>query len=126
MNKENLIKAANYIATVPQGMFDMDFFRINNRDTHECNSIGCVIGHCVILDEWSNVPIFNGAIDFLAWSLKFFDTNYNEWMWCFCDEWSEIDNTPIGASKRILWLVENGLPGNWRKQIEGESKLCYL
>ena len=31
------------------------------------------------------------------------------WEWCFSDEWSEVDNTASGASRRIDYLLEHGL-----------------
>ena len=49
-----------------------------------------------------------------------------EWCWCFDDEWMDVDNTPQGAGMRILWLENYGLPDNWREQMYGDAKLCYL
>lgn len=131
MNKENLKRMAEYIATIPQDKFDMKYFREpgGSCETHECNSVGCVIGHCTILDDWDNISKdINGRINFSAWSRQFagLDGFSDEWVWCFSDEWKTVDNTPIGASKRILWLIKNGLPDDWCDQMLGESRLCYL
>jgi len=132
MNKENLQLMSDHIKTIPQELFDMSGYR-RSYDSYdyrkiECNSIGCVIGHCVQLDpEYKIIPRnkFN-VIDFAKWSLNFTKIDGDEWGWCFGSSWSNVDNTPTGASKRIEYLINNGLPEDWEKQLEGESKLCYL
>ena len=48
-----------------------------------------------------------------------------EWDWCFSSRWADIDNTPTGAALRIEWLLNHGLPKDWRKQMVGEAPLCY-
>ena len=131
MNKENLQKMADYIRTVPQKKFDMEIYRVGSHKTAECGSIGCVIGHCTVLDS---EPLPMGAwrsdgegIDFATWSEKFtgLSTTSDEWDWCFSSGWSHFDNTPEGAAKRIEWLINKGLPKDWFKQMGGENPLCY-
>jgi hypothetical protein len=130
MNKDNLRRMAEYIATVPQELFDMWAYR-NEEDLreHNCKTVGCVIGHCTILDDWKNIPRDeDGDILFGEWSEIFTGLNIDSelWDWCFNYKWTPIDNTPIGASKRILWLIENGLPDDWEQQMNGEKPLCYI
>jgi hypothetical protein len=130
MKNRNLKRMANYIKTIPQKSFNMKIYRNGSESyTVECNSIGCVIGHCVILDKSKTIPRFtvSGDINFEDWSVRFTGLNYfsNEWDWCFNSDWSEVDNTPIGASKRIEWMLKNGVPNNWEDQLTGNAELCY-
>jgi hypothetical protein len=147
MNRENLQRAADYIRTVPQEMFHMGHYRAKRkrgiiigcsdeeRLSHECNTVGCAIGHCTALDSPVNLPIIPKeawsqdphSINFTAWSEKFFDipTDGDRWAWCFSCNWSIVDNTPEGAALRIEWLLKNGLPINWRSQMHGTAPLCY-
>jgi hypothetical protein len=128
MNRENLQRMADYIRTVPQSEFTMSTFRVNPNDIgHQCNTVGCVVGHCTILDK-NPLPIYSdtGEINFYLWSEQF--TGLEElfmWDWCFSSRWCVVDNTTNGAALRIKWLLKNGLPENWFDQMEGEAPLCY-
>lgn len=46
--------------------------------------------------------------------------------WCFSPRWELADNSPQGAGRRILWLLEHGLPDDWHEQMFAEAELCYL
>lgn len=119
---------ADYIRTVPQESFNMAVFRSGLATSHECSSIGCVIGHCTVLDK-NPLPIDNEVhlIDFDQWSINFTGLGMNdpEWHWCFGGAWCEIDNTPTGAADRIEWLLKHGLPEDWATQLEGDKPLIY-
>jgi hypothetical protein len=128
MNRENLQRMADYIRTVPQEKFNMEFYRKGNEKHHKCNSVGCVIGHCTVLDDFDNIPtLWNDEINFTEWS-----TNYtgialreSEWIWCFDSLWNQTDNTPTGAAHRIEWLLNHGLPEDWFEQMTGKTPLIY-
>lgn len=130
MNKDNLLKMADYIETIPQELFDMDCsHRVGNRKRSKCQGIGDILGHCTILDN-GLLPLYeDGFIDFITWSEEFTEigwiSNSNEWHFLFWSEWVYTDNTPTGAAKRIRYLVENGLPENWMEIIEGEDPIPY-
>jgi hypothetical protein len=129
MNKENLLKMADYIETIPQEYFNMQFFRQELKKYHKCNSVGCIIGHCTILDEEENFPRYvNGDIDFNKWSKQFtgIDLYSDSYLYLFSSRWSVTDNTPTGAAKRIRHFVENGLPKDWREQMYGVEPLSYM
>lgn len=124
MNKENLLRMAEYIENIPQYLFDMDEFIAKNN----CGTVGCVIGHCVWLDNPANMPHFrSGNIDFFAWSEAFtgLNSSSDEWSWLFSPQWAKVDNTPTGAARRIRAFVENGLPYDWDDQIIGGAELSY-
>jgi hypothetical protein len=139
MNRENLQRMADYIRTIPQEKFDMSIYRSGQEETPECDSIGCVVGHCTILDsEELPMVFYSKNIDFYTWSEQFtgliktdssmpeWRLHGPEWMWCFDTYWAATDNTPGGAARRIEWLLKNGLPGNWEAQMMGEEPLCYM
>lgn len=131
---DNLLKMADYIENVPQDVFSMDVYRSRFQYLHKCNSVGCIIGHCTVLDSLSNIPFnrdFSGdvTIDFSLWSEQYtgISSCSGSWMYLFSFGWSGSngDNTPKGAAKRIRYYVKNGLPFNWRKQLEGSEPLSY-
>jgi hypothetical protein len=130
MNKANLLLMAELIKTIPQDIFDMSSYRQNRNDecNHKCNTIGCVIGHCTVLDKVENLPRYeNNEISFVQWSQNFTGLigGTNEWHFLFSGDWVKSDNTPKGASNRIKYFVENGLPKDWEGQVLGQTPLCY-
>lgn len=119
MNKENLLRMADYIETIPQEQFGMGMYRmgIEVTTTQKCGTVGCVIGHCTILDTPENFKRFKraglrGTMDFKNWSREFTGiTAFSDtWNYLFSGNWEKIDNTPQGAAKRIREVVEHGLP----------------
>jgi len=128
MNKENLKLMADYIETIPQDRFDMDNFRTGESVKHECNSVGCVLGHCTILDKRPLPMSYSGNINFSAWSLDFtgLDPNSDEWDYLFSSFWTYGDKTPIGAANRIRHFLEKGLPKDGRAQMLGRAPLSYI
>ena len=128
MNRENLSRMADYIETVPQKKFDMGKFRTGEGKGHECDSVGCVLGHCTVLDE-NPLPTGRfGDIHLSAWSSDFtgLDSFSDEWRYLFLGIWTAADNTPTGTAKRIRHLLENGLPKNSYEQMKGRAPLPYL
>ena len=126
MNRENLGRMPAHIRTIPQAMFDMDRWRTGDAFVPECESVGCVIGHCTILDP-KPLPMWSNGIDFEVWSEQFtgMEAFSDDWNWCFAYNWAQVDNTPEGAARRIEWLLDKGLPEDWFEQMEGDSPLCY-
>lgn len=123
---------ADYIKTIPQEQFDMKKYRSTHDSySHECNSVGCVIGHCIILEEESsvmNLPLSShphGGIDFTRWSERFtgLHRTSKEWDWCFTDDWSLFDNTPPGASKRIEYMLKYGVPSDFDVPMQADVDL---
>ena len=117
---------ADHIRTIPQGVFDMEGFREGQHITPECDSVGCVLGHCVGLDpnpdgiaRWEDE-----GINFFKWSANFTGLSVG-WAWCFSGKWVRTDNTPKGAALRIEWLLKHGLPKDWYEQLKGMAPLCY-
>ena len=115
MNLTNLKRMYNYILeNVPEEKIFMKSFRGGNEFSHECNSTGCVIGHCTILDNLENIPKHhNGKINFTDWSENFTEISLlsENWDWCFGGRWPD-DKKQILL--RIKYLIDNQkVPKNW-------------
>ncbi len=131
MYKENLLKMADYIETIPQEQFNMGTFRFNDKCVNpECNSVGCIIGHCTILDAENVINNFmkpSNIINFQAWSEEFTGIKGNNtWEYLFSSEWLTSDNTPTGAAKRIRYVVEHGLPDTFFEEMTKGKHLSYI
>lgn len=125
---------ASYIQTIPQQEFNMGFYREDGDELEQhCGTVGCVIGHCTVLDTDENFALFchkahdRCEVDFTSWCESFTDMSCHdrEWRWCFGSWWKNSDNTPIGAAKRIVYMLEHGLPEYWIDQMLGREPLCY-
>ena len=118
---------ADHIRTIPQGVFDMEDYRKGQHIKPECDSVGCAVGHCPVLDPNPNeIPrLEDGCIDYMEWSMAFTGLNDAEWLWCFDPGWRETDNKPEGAALRIEWILNHGLPEDWYEQLQREAPLCY-
>jgi len=115
MNKENLLRMANHIETIPQKEFDMGSFRKGGPSNEfQCNTVGCAIGHCTILDTENiknNFVYSDGDINFEAWSKDFTGVrNIELWNHLFGNKWKYVDNTPKGTANRIRHVVKHGFP----------------
>ena len=107
MNLTNLKRMYNHILlNVSEKNLGMRYFRYGDEFSHECKSVGCVIGHCTILDKWKNIPKSNRKINFTKWSEDFTDLiSYSEkWDWCFSGRWS---NDKDQILLRIKYLIDN-------------------
>lgn len=142
-NRKNLQLMADHIKTISQEVFDMRDYRFLKKHNDgyldvlvqklnselECGSVGCVIGHCVVLDEnVRGIPRFTtNRINYEAWSERFTGliAKTLEWQWCFGSDWVNCDNTPIGASKRIEYFLNHGLPEDWNEQFTGRATQSY-
>lgn len=95
--------------------------------TNECGTVGCAIG-------WGPAAgIIPRAIDqdWLDYSRQFMETpgmvvDSSAWLWCFSEDWADVDNSPRGAAKRILWLLLRGLPVDVHGQRFGANPPRYL
>src|SRR5690242_9122945 len=111
MKRKNLQALADYLKTLPQEVFDMEDIRTGQKETAECDSVGCVIGHATVLFEQDLPRYISENIDFPKFWQKFSGLmleDYDSSYWIVASTWSQVDNTPIGASKRIEWLLKHG------------------
>jgi len=106
--------------------FDMARFSRegNHSEQTTCQTAGCAVG-------WNTFLIPKVDMNYRKYSLTHLIVNNlcqgdEAWNWCFGASWSEVDNTPEGASKRILWLLDKGLPSDHSDQLIGYAPLCYI
>lgn len=134
--RTKLRKLANYLLSLPEDYekFDMGSFMdveygnkssigsINKNTLHTCGTSACALGHAPSIFR---VP--KDCVDWwgLADYLFGLEDESEEWMWCFSGGWDQVDNTHIGAAKRILWLLDKGLTEDWYGQFYGHENLCY-
>lgn len=130
---ENLQALATFLAyaEVDGVRFDMGRFSVGdngyNEDEEidgetECGSVGCSVGHASLCfhkpsgmpwGEWANqMFIQNNDDDFDV----AYGTSHSMWDWAFAADWQRVDNTRLGAAKRIQYLLDhNGIvPRRWR------------
>lgn len=127
-NIENLRRAVEHLKTIDQSQFDMSFYVANIIDgeklqlyypknveyVNECGTVGCVVGHCAVLDpDYFKKKVINRPSHlkelnpylYTDWSERFFDVKDEEWEWLFGERWSVYDNTISGAIARIELYV---------------------
>ncbi len=133
MNVENLKKLALFLWDLPEEdatkRFDMLQFNTEHTNPHElledknvCKTASCAIG-------WGPTAGIIPTPDDYNWGVycinNLEDTGTKEWYWMFSSSWSPegshnlgYDNTPKGAAKRILWLLEGRpIPNCWSEGL---------
>lgn len=127
-NVTNLLKMADWLETqCPQSQFNMHSFISNYHKEASvigmdvaltsCNTVGCVIGSIPKVFGIFPASASSGRaydFDWIGLGYRVFDVIDSEhWDWMFAGEWRYIDNTPIGAAKRIRYFVEHGGIPTW-------------
>ena len=116
INYLNLKRMFNHILeNVPEEKIKMSLYRpLFEQTSHECQTVGCVLGHSVILDNWDNVPKkSSNNINFRKWSELFTNIKYHSycWYWCFGASWP---NDKEQILLRIKYLIDNkNMPDDW-------------
>ena len=127
MNEKNLRKLAKYLEKLPASyphfsMFDYVSDGTQPQEAHEfeCGTVACAVGHGPAAgikpkkeEGWCE---YEDRVFALAKS---------EWDWCFASEWRITDNTPQGAAKRILYMLEHGVPADYHAQMIGDEPYIF-
>jgi hypothetical protein len=130
MNAKNLRQLAAYLLNLPTEKFDMqDFCRDEHGEklalnVHECGTIACAVGY----GPAAGLPISEAdANDWLSYGRRVFGISPGSetWGWLFSGAWAWKDNTPVGAARRIVHLVEHGLPENAEQQRRGMAPYLF-
>lgn len=130
MNIHNLKRMYNHILTVPEELLSMRHWR-ENKDwrSYECNTVGCVIGHCVQLDNIENIPVSrNGQIMFDKWSKNYTSIKLDslEWYFLFSDIWAwscfglmtDTKEQILGRLKQFIFEQELKLEFSWNLEYD--------
>ena len=104
MNKKNLKLLVEGLKTLEPNQFDMDQY------INDCGTVRCMVGWATtfkglepIDDDYDDYD----GVDYDSYSDRVFETNSDQWKWCFSGRWVDTDNTVEGAIKRIEYLIEN-------------------
>ena len=118
MNIENLKAAQKHLTeNVFQEVFNMLFYRedpdnvlsyFNLVESPICNSVGCAVGHCTVLDPKGFSEFVKDNEDaFYNWSISFFELDKKQWDYLFSSHYYYSDNTIEGCVSRIQYLIDN-------------------
>lgn len=111
MNIHNLKRMYNHVLTVPEELLSMSSWRKDDLCIEpECNTVGCVIGHCIVLDTSIIERTGRYKIDFLLWSERFTGLDYindgTMWAFLFSSMWGT--NTKKQILARIKEVIFEG------------------
>ena len=133
--KDNLAKLSKYLSKLPKkyNRFNMStymtkqtpndnvYLPINAKEQiTKCGTIACALGH----GPSAGIK----PKDEMSWqeySALFTKENSPEEEWCFSPWWRYVDNTPHGAAERINYLLNKGLPKDWKDQMYKKVPLSY-
>jgi len=128
-HEDNLRKLADYLI---KGELKAEFDMRQYSEGHycgpsrqlDCGTAGCAAGH----GPYAGVAKKRGEgwEEYILRAFGIPDTDNYYYSWCFDAEWAECDNTSSGAGKRILYLLDHGLPDNAKEQTQKKAPLCYL
>lgn len=128
INRENFERLAAHLENlVPPPEFSMRLFTnlLDGEDREymatgqipACGTVACAAGHgpvAGILDpdaeDWNEYVERN----FLGEPVDGKFDNNRIYRWCFSCSWTDIDNTPTGAAKRIRYMLAHGIPEHFR------------
>lgn len=127
----NLRKLADYLDTLEPKRFNMGHFAeyqgrllgAYEPETNLCGTVCCALGN----GPRAGFPPLGNEL-WPEYAERIFGLpDGSRWEWCFSGQWEETDNTATGAAARIRWMLDNGLPRNWRNQLYGTARrLCYV
>ena len=118
MNETNLAKLRDKLATVDRDLFCMKYFRAKGDQYHNepsCGTTACALGWAPTIPgmgwefatgdkaaAWNNYSRSVMGID------PHGEEGHNIWDFLFAFEWSRYDNSPLGAAKRIQYVLNGG------------------
>lgn len=128
-NTGNLKLLADYLLKLPDdyGQFDMTAYCDNNdvsvfpvdlikseNKMHTCGTAGCALGHLPFVKDIvqpkneTNLIYWNMYIDSIIYNNGYMSVESDLlWEFMFSSFWWDIDNTPKGAARRILYAIKD-------------------
>lgn len=75
----------------------------------ECGTVCCAAGHGPAAGLKAQ-----GDENWNQYVHRTFGLNYGDatYLWLFHPHWTQVDNTPEGAARRIYWYLDKGLPSS--------------
>ena len=122
INLIELKRWRDYIATIPAEKIEMESWRSGTTSTPECDSVGCIVGHCTALYTMKQLPkdMFN-QISFINVAERFLGIESEDPLWdfLFSSEWGYYANVMITqkdfALLRMDYVLKHGeQPDNWQ------------
>lgn len=105
-HKANLSQLANYLlAGGVMVKFNDRFSESFMNEQVNCGSVACAISHAPYAGITKQ---YNESWDSFAY--RVFGLKGVAWAFCFDEEWVFYDNTPQGVAKRILFMLQCGIP----------------
>jgi len=120
-NVENLVILAQYLLALPDDYdaFDMNSYMAQPDSvlltqpqiiSENCGAVACAIGHGPAAGI---LPLPGARFSWEKYCNRVFIDGWAwqpQWEWCFSAAWTHIDNTPAGAGRRILYMLNHGIP----------------
>lgn len=97
---------------------------------HEvCGAVACAAGHGTL----AGIPAKKGE-DWPGYTARSFGAEQDEfgglegplWVYLFESAWSDTDDTASGAGRRIQYVLQHGIPADYRDQMLGDALLSYV
>jgi len=94
-----------------------------NGGVGKCGAVACAVGHGPAAGFLAIPEDFTpaGNMDWGAYQGRVFDVEGEAFSWCFGGAWSDVDNTPQGAAKRIRYMLAKGVP----EGFDEDDDDCY-
>jgi hypothetical protein len=139
MNRKNLQALAKFLRELANpAHFNMRYYMADNDDgvrefqpreakqyQNECGTVACAVGHGPFL-----FPVIEDDLSWGMYSERVFGLSLGDttWNFMFSGHWAKVDNTPLGAAKRIEYVL-SGKPvpdsNEQREMWYGRIPLCY-
>jgi hypothetical protein len=137
VNVNNLRALAKFLRELADpARFDMAFFMVNHdvreyepkqakQHQNECGTVACAVGHAPRL-----FPVIETDQTWGDYSERVFGVRVGSstWTFMFGGAWSKVDNTPLGAAKRIEYVLRGGdIPDSHTlsEMQAGRIHICY-
>jgi len=145
-HRKNLKQLADYLLSLPKDYksFDMQQFvetqgsetdiekrLIEGETVPQCGAVACAMGHSTDAGLSVSSYMDGESIDWRQTGIDLYGVDSvrtgEAWDWAFSSDWADLDNTPQGAGKRILYLLSEHYAGEefWEVFQSHNPKQAY-
>lgn len=120
--RPNMARLAAHLMALPADYreFDMKQWSEERPQRTTCGTVACAAGH----GPMAGIRALPGE-EWYGYVSRVFTDDLYERRWCFGADWTDIDNTPHGAARRIRHLLDHGLPADWWEQMYREAPYMF-